>query len=156
MKKSLVVLLILGLVASFAVAPAQAGKKKKKQPVKTTRVVESVYEAPALGIAPPGSGVCLRPTNSCGDIATGGTEKYVTIEILDTTGTPVAFSLGQDTDPETFGTESDLGNFCGTTGDQPIEIEPGLPLVVFPWAIGVECKAIATQGTVKATLSNLP
>lgn len=153
MKKSIGIVMILALVAAaFAVAPAQAKKKAKK----TTRVVETAYDAPALGVAPPGNGVCLRPTNSCGDIATGGTEKYVTVEILDATGTPVAFHLGQDTDPDTFGTETDLGDFCGTTGKKPVKIEPGYPIVVFPWAIGAECGSIATQGTVTATLSNLP
>ncbi len=153
MKKALSIVLTGLLVAgAFASVPAQA----KKKPKKTTRIAESRYEAPAIGIAPPGSGICFRPTNSCGDIVTGSSEKYVKIEILDTTGLPVAFSLGQDTDPETFGTEKDLGDFCGTTGKKAIRIEPGLPLVVFPWALGPACGAIATQGTVKATLSNLP
>lgn len=153
MKKSIVVVLMMGLVAgSMIAAPADA----KKKPKKVERKVESVYEAPAIGIAPPGTGVCFRPTNSCGDIATGATEKFVKISIADATGLPVAFHLGQDTDPDSFGTESSLGDFCGDTGKKAIPIEPGLPLVVFPWAVGAECGSIATQGTVTATLSNLP
>ena len=151
MKKSLAIVLAVALSSAALMAPATA-----KKPKKTTRVAESKYEAPAIGVSPPGNGVCFRPTNSCGDIATGATEKYVKIEITDLTGLPVAFSLGQDTDPETFGTEKDLGDYCGDTGKKAIKIEPGLPLVVFPWALGLQCGSIATQGTVTATLSNLP
>ncbi|MGH2807466.1 MAG: hypothetical protein ACRDKT_09330 [Actinomycetota bacterium] len=152
MKRSFGIVLAFALALTAFGAPATA----KKKPKKTTRVAESNYEAPAIGIAPPGTGVCFRPTNSCGDIATGATEKYLKVEIVDATGLPVAFSLGQDTDPDTFGTEKDLGQFCGNTGKKAIAIEPGLAIVVFPWAVGVECGSIATQGTVTATLSNLP
>ncbi len=137
------------------VAPAEAGKKKK--PKRVERVAEIQYEAPAIG-TPSTVGVCFRPTNSCGDIATGSTESFVKMEIDDASGTAVAFTLGQDTDPDTFGTETTYGDFCGTTGDKPIQIEPGFPLIVFPWAFGdVVCPgAFGTQGTIKATLSNLP
>jgi len=149
MKKTIIAVVALGLLAGSLVAPAAAGKKKKR----VERVAETKYEAPAIGS---GAGVCFRPTNSCGDIATGATEKFVRVEITDATGLPVSFSLAQDTDPDTFGSEKDLGDFCGTTGDATIAIEPGYPIVVFPWAVGPACGSIATQGTVKATLSNLP
>lgn len=157
MKKILVLLMVVGLVVG-SIATAEAGKKKKKKkPVRTERVAESAYEAPAIG-APSGVGVCFRPTNSCGDIATGGDELWVKIDIDDASGTATAFTLGQDTDPDTPGTETTFGDFCGTTGDDLIQIEPGLPLIVFPWAFGdVVCPgAFGTQGTIKATLSNLP
>lgn len=154
MRRALAVALAVGLLAGAFVAPAEAAKKKKK---KVERVVEITYEAPALG-TPSTVGVCFRPTNSCGDIATGATEKFVKMEIDDASGTAVAFTLGQDTDPDTFGTETTYGDFCGTTGDKPIEIQPGAPLIVFPWAFGdVVCPgAFGTTGTIKATLSNLP
>ena len=151
MRRTITTLLIFGLVfGAFVAAPAEAKKKKR------VRVAESKYEAPALGISPPGVGICLRPTNSCGDIPTGSTERYAKIEITDATGLPVAFHVGQDTDPETFGTETAIGDFCGTTGKKAVPIEPGYALVIFPWAAGADCGAVATQGTVKATLSNLP
>lgn len=155
MKRILVLMMVIGLIfGSIATADA---KKKKKAPKKVERVVESKYEAPAIG-APSGVGVCFRPTNSCGDIATGGEESWVKLEVIDATGTATAFTLGQDTDPDTPGTETTFGDFCGTTGDETIQIQPGLPLVVFPWAFGdVVCPgAFGTQGTIKATLSNLP
>lgn len=157
MKKTMAVALSLGLLVGALVAPAEAGKKKKKKPKRVERVAEITYDGPAWGSASTG-GVCFRPTNSCGDIATGGDEKFVKMEIDDATGTSVAFTLGQDTDPDTFGTETQYGLFCGTTGDEAIEIEPGYPLIVFPWAFGdVACPgAVATTGTITATLSNLP
>ncbi len=155
MKKMVAVALSLGLLGGALVGPAEAGKKKK--PKRVELVAEVRYEAPALG-SPSTVGVCFRPTNSCGDIATGSTESFVKMEIDDASGTAVAFTLGQDTDPETFGTETQYGDFCGTTGDEPIKIEPGFPLIVFPWAFGdIVCPgAFGTQGTIKATLSNLP
>ena len=153
MRKAIIVALVLGLVAGSLSAPAVA---KKKKPKKVERVVELTYDLGATGAgAPVGTGACLRPTNSCGDIPTGSTEKYVTVEITDAAGLPVAFSLTQDTDPDAIGSESDLGEFCGKT-EEPIAIEPGFTIVVFPWTVGPACGSVATTGTVKATLSNLP
>lgn len=156
MKKTIAVALSLGLLGAALVAPAEAAKKKKK-PKKVERVAEITYDAPAFG-TPSTTGVCFRPTNSCGDIATGATEKFVKMEIDDATGTAVAFTLGQDTDPDALGTETKHGVFCGTTGDKAIKIEPGYALIVFPWVFGdVVCPgAVATTGTITATLSNLP
>lgn len=157
MRRAIVVLLAVSLAAAALAAPAEARKRKRKpKPKRVERTVESSYQAPAIG-TPETGGVCLRPTNSCGDIPTGAEERFVLVEITDASGTAVAFSLGQDTDPNTLGTESDLGVFCGTTGEA-IAIEPGFPLIVFPWALGgATCPgSVATQGTIKATLSNLP
>jgi hypothetical protein len=157
MRKALIFALVIGLIAGSMMAPAMAKKKKKKKkPVKVERVVESTYDAPAIGAAPPGTGVCLNPTNSCGNIAVGAEENYVKLSIADATGLPVAFSLGQDTDPATLGTEKDLGQYCGDTGEEPIQLEPGFAIVVFPWAVGASCGAVATTGTVTATISNIP
>lgn len=156
MKKALVLLLSLSLIAAALAAPAAAGKKKKKKPKRVERTVESKYEAPAIGTAQTGNGVCFRPTNSCGDIATGPGEAFAMIEITDAAGMKVAFSLRQDTDPDSLGSEKDLGKHCGKT-EEPVAFEPGIPIIVFPWAIGsTACPGIATQGTIKATLSNLP
>ncbi|HVM33896.1 MAG TPA: hypothetical protein VM784_00950 [Actinomycetota bacterium] len=154
MKRTLAVLLAFGLVGgALAAGPAEAKKKKKKKPKRVERVIKSEYQAPAIGS---GSGVCFRPTNSCGDLPIGLHEKFVKVEIADTTGLPVYFNLGQDTDPDTFGTEKSYGSFCGSTGDEAIKILPGYPLVVFPWLLGPTCPSVGTSGTVTATVSNLP
>jgi hypothetical protein len=157
MKKTVVTFMVLALVGSALAAPAIAGKKKKKKPVRVERVVETTYDLAALGIgAPAGTGACPAATNSCGRAATGLEEKYVVVEIADASGTATAFSLGQDTDPAALGTEHDLGEFCGTTGDVPIEIVPGAEILVFPWAAGPACASVGTTGTVTLTISNLP
>ena len=153
MKRALVLMMILGLIVG-SIATAEAGKKKKR----VERVAESVYDAPAIGTATAG-GVCPHATNSCALIATGAQDRFVRVDVEDATGTPVAFSLGQDTDPDALGTEVIYGDFCGTTGDEPIALEaPGLEILTFVWAWGdVACPTgIATTGTVIATFSNLP
>lgn len=156
MKRILVLMMVLGLVFG-SIATAEAGKKKKK-PKRVERVAEAAYDAPALGVAGAG-GVCPHATNSCAAIPTGADDKFVKIEVKDATGLPVAFTLGQDTDPDTLGTETQYGIFCGTTGDEPIAVEAaGVELLSFVWAFGgAECPgAVATTGTVVATFSNLP
>ncbi|MDQ3964561.1 MAG: hypothetical protein M3277_11730 [Actinomycetota bacterium] len=148
MKRIVITALVLGLVFG-AVATAEAGKKKK--PKKTKRVVETVYDAPAIGSR---GGVCLAATNSCGDIPTGPDEYFVTIEITDQTGLDVYATVGQDLDGDTFTDTSTT--ICGKN-EEPIPIEPGIAITVFPWAVGrPSCPGVATTGTVKATLSNLP
>lgn len=156
MKKTIVAALAISLVAGALAMPATA-KKKKKKPARVERVVETTYDLAALGIGDPvGAGVCLGATNSCGRAPTGPDEKYVKVEIADATGLPTSFTLGQDTDPAALGTEHQLGEFCGTTGDAPIEIIPGAEILVFPWTAGPACAALGTTGTVTFTLSNLP
>ena len=163
MKRALAVALMIGLLVGSLAIPAEAGKKKKKKKapapvVRVERTVESVYQAPAIG-TPSSGGACLRPTNSCADLATGGDDQYVKITVTDATGTPVAFSLAQDTDEATVGSEVDMGDFCGTTGDTPIKVQaPGVPVLSFVWAFGdVTCPGgVATTGTVTGVFSNLP
>src|SRR5688500_9963383 len=99
MKRAIAVALALGMLGGALVAPAEAGKKKPKR---VERVAEITYDAPAIG-SPSTTGVCLRPTNSCGDIATGATERFVKMEIDDASGTAVAFTLGRDTDSAALG-----------------------------------------------------
>ena len=146
MKRAIVVAVVLGLVAGSLAAPATAGQKKKKAKVikKVERVVESVYEAPAIGS---GTGACLHATNSCNRMGVALDERYVRIEIKDATGTKVRFSIQQD--------GKMIGSFCGSTGDDPVEVAPGGELFIFPWTAGT-CPGVATQGKVMATFSNLP
>ena len=159
MKKILSVLLMVGLVVGSLAMPAEAGKKKKKKKVvRVERTVEAVYQAPAIG-SPATGGACPNATNSCAEIATGPEDKFVKVTVTDATGTPVAFSLAQDTDEATLGSEVDMGVFCGTTGDTPVAVQaPGVSLLSFVWLFGeVTCPGgVATTGTVSATFSNLP
>lgn len=150
MKRTLVLALLVGLVAGALFAPEASAKKKKKR---KERVVESQYQAPAIGTT--GTGICLNPTNSCGRALPGAGEKFVKVEIADQTGTPVSFSLGQDSDPEALGTETDLGDFCGTT-ETFIALQDASEVIVFPWMLGPTCASVATTGTVTFTFSNLP
>jgi hypothetical protein len=146
MKRLLILALVVGLVAG-ALTAAEAAKKKKKK----TRTAESTYEAPAIGS---GGGVCLGATNSCGNIATGPDERFVEIEIIDEAGFDVYATVGQDLDGDSL-TDSST-EICGKS-KEPIPIEPGVALTIFPWAVGQpDCPGVATTGTVKATLSNLP
>lgn len=162
MKRVFAVTVALGLLAGSLAMPAEAARRKKKRRapavVRVERTVESVYQAPALG-SPATGGGCLNATNSCAEIATGPDDQYVKVTVTDATGTPVAFSLRQDTDEATLGSEVDMGDFCGTTGDTPIKLQaPGVPLLTFVWLFGeATCPGgIATTGTVTGTFSNLP
>ncbi len=148
MRRIIAVAMAFGLIFG-SVATAEAAKKKK--PKKTTRTVESVYQAPAIGS---GAGICLVATNSCGDIPTGANEHFVVIEIVDQAGLDVFGTVGQDLNGDGFTDNST--EFCGKT-EEPVAIDPGFPLTVFPWAVGrADCPGVATTGTVTATLSNLP
>src|SRR5688572_6873164 len=95
MRKSLHLLLILGLLMGAMLVPAEAAKRKKK---KVTRKVEATYQAPGFGTSTASVG-CSPALGSCGNFAIGSKEKYAKITLTDATGTPVAFSVGQDTEP---------------------------------------------------------
>lgn len=144
--------LVIGLAASLvfgSLASAEAGKKKKK-PKKVERVEEQNYVAPARFYwAPTGDNI--------GGVKfpTGPTDNFVSIEIEDDFGQPVSASAGQD--PEGDGTVTTTP-FCTAT-EEPLPIEPGLEVTVFVYAGPCTTPpgpAVATQGTVIGTFSNLP
>lgn len=157
MKKTFSVVLMIALVAAaFAAAPAEA---KKKKPKKVTRTMEVPYSAPGFGTATASVG-CSPALGSCGNFAVGTADKYLKVTLTDQTGTPTAFSVGQDTEPgdPTNSIETNHGTFCGTTGDEPIKLVPGAEITVFIWAWGdATCPTgFGTTGTVTAEFSNLP
>lgn len=158
MKRTLAVFLVLGLVFG-ALASAEAGKKKKKKPKKVTRTMEAVYQLPGFGTASAGV-ACSPALGSCGNFAIGPDEHFAKISLADATGTPVSFSVAQDTEPgdATNTIETNHGTFCGTTGDKPINILPGYEMTIFIWAWGdVLCPTgFGTTGTITAEFSNLP
>lgn len=154
MKKLLVVALSASLlVGAFAAPEALAKKKKKKKSQeveRVERVEEQNYMAPAYFYwAPTGDHI--------GGVkfAAGPDDHFISIEIEDAAGQDVSAAVGQD--PEGDGTVSNTP-FCTKT-DEPFPIEPGLEVTVFVFVgpctspVG---PAFATQGTVTATISNLP
>ena len=154
MKKSLVVLLIMGLVASLAIAaPAQAKKKAKK----VTRAVQGTYQAPTLIVV----GTCTSTDAvGCVTLPTGSNETYITsAKVTDQTGQPVYVSIQADTDGDSQD-DATFGSFCGEL-TEPIQIDPGVQ--VHFW-VGVTADpgiagcvpAVATTGTVDVTFSNMP
>jgi hypothetical protein len=157
MKRALVMSLVLSLLVAGLVAPAEAGKKKKK-PKRVQRVVEHSYDVASPGI-PGVIGACLAAqmdNSGCINIPTGGNEKFVTVEVSDASGTPPSGILGQDTDTSNTGFEI-FHTFCGGV-DEPVAIpQPGAELRVSVYlAPAPGCSGIGTSGDFKVTLSNLP
>ncbi|HEY7874728.1 MAG TPA: hypothetical protein VIG64_06360 [Actinomycetota bacterium] len=153
MKKSIVVLLVLGLIMGALVGGAEAKKKKKKKPpvpTKITRVVEFEYTCPCVGQYQFGS---ATGTNlGGGPIATGAEDLYITGEAVDASGQPVAVDINQDTDGDGF--NDAVGSFCGKS-EAPIAITPGLEIRVFVGNPEI-CPGAAAGGTIKFELSNMP
>jgi hypothetical protein len=157
MKRAIVVALILGLIAGALAAPAAAQKKKKKKKnVRVERVVEGMYETPAIGH--PDVIVGCAGTTGCATIGVAANERFVKIEIEDASGLPVYATAGQDLDGDQLADKS--FSFCGTTGEEPMEIEPGFEINIFISAgpgVRKVCPGAATgPGKAIATLSNLP
>ena len=164
MRKALAVALAAGLLAGAFVGPAEAGKKKKKAPVKVERVVEVAYSAPGAGAAGPdgtaSGGICplSDPTTlECIEIPLNLGEKYVKVEIIDTLGQKVAGYISQgDTDGDGVGNL--YGDFCGAH-EAPIEmLSESAPVRVsfYNGTCGDGTPSIATAGNIKVTFSNLP
>lgn len=152
MRRSLVLLMVIGLIAG-SVATAEAGKRKKK-PVKVSREAESIYDTPAIGH--PDVVVGCSGSAGCAVFALGANENFITLEAVDSTGLPVYGSASQDLDGDGLGDEG--FSFCGKT-TEPMPITPGVELNIFISAAGginPPCPGAATTGTVKAVISNLP
>lgn len=147
-KKAIAVALALGMLGGALIAPAQAGKKRK--PKRVERQAEASYTG-AFNVLYFSSG-----GQNFGGVAfpTGGSEKFVALEIKDASGLPSFATIGQDLDGDSFADTSH--EMCGKT-EEPIQIEPGYDVTVFlkqgPCNGG---PALVTEGTVAATFSNLP
>lgn len=149
MKRSLILLLALGLVFG-SIATAEAGKKKKR----VERQAQGSYTSTGVVAV----GLCAQTDGTnCMEIATAANENYLTAKITDSHGlaVPVAVKADQDGDGST---EVLYGTFCGET-TEPIQIDPGVP-VVFWVGISPDTAALGcppgTTGTLDATFSNLP
>ena len=153
MKRTGLICLAFALLAGTLVAPADAAKKNGK---KITREAVETYDYPVFGSASAGTGACA-PCHPY--IPTTAKERYVTVTVEDAASpAPVAFSILEvDEDGSRHAVEGG-GPFCGSTGEQPVEIRPGFRVFVAVFAFGdVVCPGgIATTGTVTAVFSNVP
>lgn len=165
MKKTLSVLVMIGLLAATMAVPAEAGKKKKKKvapvPVKVERVVEVAYDHPGIGAAPVGGYPAGFPAAAT-EIATGPEDKYFKVEVLDASGQKVWGFISQG-DLDGNGVNDDgYGDFCGShDAPQPVAA-PGTPILGI-YAYSGTCgpdyggtPSVMTQGTIKVTFSNMP
>ena len=143
MRKIMTLVLSAALVAgAFGAPAAEAGKKKAKP-----REATGAYANPAFGSSDAGGG-CL----GCPSFGTSTNENFVMVEFTDATGLPVPASVSWDTDGDGI---SDTGfEVCGTT-PEPVPIDGGQTLNVFPWVLpSSTCPTgTATEGTVKMTFT---
>ncbi len=156
MRKSLTALLALALVAGAFAAPAAEAKKKKKKPKRVERTVEAAYETPVIGVA--GLASLCSPPNGCANFSVAQQEQYIKVDVVDSSGTEVLFSMSQDVDGDGSGNIFYRG--CGSTGEA-VPITAGLELRVSVYegggaASSGPCVGVASRGTITATFSNLP
>ncbi len=152
MRRIIAVTLGLTLVTALLGAAPVAAKKKPK---KVVRTYSEPYEASSVGSAD-ASGTCVD-TNGCVFLGVGPTENYLSFEVVDDTGLPVAVTVGQDSDTSD-GFITRIADVCGKT-EEPIQIQPGLQVTIWIWALPsatLQCFGAGTTGSFTAKLSNLP
>lgn len=151
MRKTIAVLLGLILLSALSGAPVDA----KKKPKRVIRKYSEPYEASSIGTSD-GTGTCVD-TNGCVFLGIGPNEHFLSFEIVDDTGLPVAATVGQDSDTSD-GFVTRIADVCGKT-EEPIPIQPGLQVTIWIWALPsatLQCFGFGTTGTFSAELSNLP
>ncbi len=148
MRRTLIALLAVFLMAAVLGGPAMAKKKKKPKP----RTATGAYQAPAIGAL--GLGVCSPGTIGCFDFASTTGEYFVDVTVADAASPMVFASVGQDTDgDDNVDTSTDI---CGSGEDIPIQ--PGFGVTVFIWegpgltAAG-PCPGASTSGEIEVTFT---
>ena len=157
MKRLLMLLMILGLVAG-SVAAAEAKQATRKR---VERTVEGSYATQFV----PFNVYCYRHAGvGCVEIETRKDEAFLTARAVDAHGQPVLVQVWGWGDGPVH--SNDYGSFCGET-DEPIAFDRGADVyLVIGWQGSggdlaspslSECRpGIGTTGTVSVTLSNLP
>lgn len=148
MKKSVAVCLLLGLLVATLVTPADAAKREAR------REAVETYAVPWLSSPSTGAG-CFG--DDCVRFPISGSERWVTIEVSDESGTPTAFTIAQKAGRIGAG-ETVGGPFCGSSGADPVKLVPGVEVFVYVYAAGdLACPgSFGTTGTVRAVFSKFP
>jgi hypothetical protein len=161
MKKLVITIVSLGLIAGALLAPA-ADARRRRKPYK--RTASQSYMVPAFGQADIGGTCPSQPAeiDGCASFPTKGKDKFAKVTINDATGLPVTGTLSHP-DQNGDGFVEPLGSFCGKS--KKVAIQPGAELIVFPYAIGStgatsslggpeQCPGIATQGKITAVFTD--
>lgn len=146
MRRTLILILALGLVAG-SIATAEAAKKKK--PKRVERSLEYTYQA-SFG-SPGVTGVTLNP-----GIATGPDDLFVMIETTDDVSPVPSVRFSWDSDGD--GSNDTGVNICGGKTEEPVPLPGSVELGVFTYILpGPGCpNGFSTNGTIKITFSNMP
>jgi hypothetical protein len=156
MKKTMTIALILALLVTLGASSASAGKKKKK-PKRVEHVEEVAYSSPGIGLSSQGTEEthCVADSSlGCVDVPFEPSDKFVSVEVSDA-ATPAVAGYVYQYRGDTLVTHD---HFCTATA-YPVAILTDADRVGVFIETG-PCEdltpATATQGTVIATLSNLP
>ncbi len=153
MKRTILVVLAVGLIGGLLIAPDAMAAKKKKKP----RIYEGTYSCPCGVHIANGIGPAWRLGSGEGgfEVTVLSHEKKISLEVTDDSGLPVFFQITQDVDGDGTIYEHDVASGCGKS-EEPGVLEPGAPIVVFVQSgnCANTGPALATGGTFKATLSS--
>jgi hypothetical protein len=161
MKKTVISILMIGLVAGAFLAPAADARKRRRL---YKRTASYKYQVPAFGSPEVGGGCPGEPRqlDGCATFPTRGKDKFVKVTIKDMAGFKVSGSITHP-DQDGDGFVEPVADFCGKS--KKVAITPGADVVVFPYMIGStgafesfglapQCLGIATQGKIKAVFTN--
>lgn len=151
MKRASAIVLMASLLAMSNTSVVEAGKRESAK--RKERTVEAVYLSPAPAVALMGefSGACAHGEGiGCVRFETRPKEKFARVKIEDALGLPVHGFI-TTADGQTI-----LADFCGETAKSVLLTDISIQVWVIEGPCSDGTPAIASQGTVSATLSNLP
>ena len=164
MKKSIVTILVLGLIFASLAGSAEAKKKKAKAKVvhKIERVVEIAYTGGNAGVATPAAtgGSCFTgtPVFTCQSTPSMPGETFVKIEVTDASGQKAGGFISQG-DENGDGVDDGYGEFCGAHSEPVALTHPGeaVDISLYPGVCSdASGPSVVTTGTIKVTFSNMP